>query len=264
MNELGDVFFHMHQATVWRGDTAALRHISLELRMGESVAVLGPNGAGKSTLLKVLTGELRAAWSEGSACRLFGQNHWSLESLRSKLGVVMPEEIARFEPSEPAYDVVLSACRGAYGRVPSMRFRREEMDRAHWCMEIMSVAHLADRPFAALSSGEKRRLLVARACVHEPDVLVLDEPTTALDFGARTRLSELLRDLMQDGQTLIWVTHDPGEIPPELNRVLLLHEGSIIADGPKYDVLKSKGLSDLFDLDLRVRWNRGWCDVRPR
>jgi iron complex transport system ATP-binding protein len=256
-------FLEIENATVWRGDTTALRDFSLNLFQQESVAVLGPNGAGKSTLLKMLTGELRAEAKPETSCRVFGEELWSLEEIRHRIGVVMPEEVARFEGDEIARDAVLSSLRGAYGRTRDMKFSRLEKARAQAAMESMGVAGLATREFRALSSGEKRRFLIARALVHDPEVLVLDEPSTALDFAAAIQLTGLFQALLDAGRTLVLVTHHPGEIPPGIERIVLLRDGTIFADGPKQAVLTSASLTELYDVPLRVRWSQGWCEVRP-
>jgi iron complex transport system ATP-binding protein len=258
-----ECFFEIREATVWRGDTPALRDFSLALRHGESVAILGPNGAGKSTLLKLLTGEVRAEAKPETRCRLFGEDLWSLEELRHKIGVVMPEDVARFHPEERAADVVLSSLRGSFGRTRDMRFGANDKARAEVAMARLGVIQLADRDFGTLSSGERRRFLIARALVHDPPVLVLDEPSTALDFSAAMGLTTVMRELAAHGHTLVLVTHHPGEIPPEIGRVILLEKGRVRADGPKREVLHARGLGELFGLPLRVSWSGGWCEVRP-
>ncbi|GAA5484736.1 ABC transporter ATP-binding protein [Haloferula sargassicola] len=263
---MGEVFLKLEKVNVWRGIDArqpALREVSLDLRTGESVAILGPNGSGKSTLLKLLTGELRCEARRGSTCRLFDEELWNIEELRHRIGVVMPEEVARFDPDELAFDVVLSGFRGAYGRTPFMRFSRKERVKASRAVDRMEVEALVERPFAELSSGERRRFLIARALAHEPQVLVLDEPSTALDFAATTELTRLLRELMTHGTTVVLVTHHPAEIPPEMERVIALKEGRVFADGRKRGVMTAAGLSDLYGLPLKARWLDGWCAVRP-
>ena len=258
-----ECFFEIRNATVWRGDTVALRDFSMVLRHGQSVAILGPNGAGKSTLLKLLTGEVRAEANVGTSCRLFGEDLWSLEELRHKIGVVMPEDVARFHPEETAGDVVLSSLRGAFGRTRDMRFSAKDKAKAVEVMARLGVLGLAARDFGTLSSGERRRFLIARALVHDPPVLVLDEPSTALDFSAALGLTAVMRELAVQGHTLVLVTHHPGEIPPEIGRVILLEKGRVRADGPKRKVLEARGLGGLFGLPLRVSWSGGWCEVRP-
>jgi iron complex transport system ATP-binding protein len=257
-------FLEIRNATVWRGNTTALKALSLTLQTGESVAILGPNGAGKSSLLKLITGELRPEANPGTLCRLFDEDLWSLEELRHRIGVVMPEEVARFDDEELAVDAVLSSLRGAYGRTRDMRFSKNEKARCLTAMRLMGVDELQERPFGALSSGERRRFLVARALVHEPGVLVLDEPSTALDFPASIQLIATFRKLQQEGRTLVWVTHHPGEIPPEIGRVILLKEGRVFADGPKREVLTTQKLTELFEAQVKVRWSQGWCDVKAR
>jgi iron complex transport system ATP-binding protein len=255
--------FEIANARVWRGDTLALRDFSLSLVHGESVAILGPNGAGKSTFLKLLTGEVRPEADPAASCRLFGDELWSLEEIRHRIGVVMPEEVSRFHPEELAVDAVLSSLRGAYGRTRDMRFSAGEKSAAREAMTALGVAALAGRGFGTLSSGERRRILIARALVHQPEVLVLDEPSTALDFAAAATLTGTLRNLLGKGRDLVLVTHHPAEIPPEISRVVLLRDGWIFADGPKTKVLTAAKLSVLYQVDLRVSWSQGWCNVRP-
>ena len=143
-----------------------------------------------------------------------------------------------------------------------MRFKVSEKESAARAMAELGIASLAERFFGQLSSGERRRFLIARALVHRPEVLVLDEPTTALDFGARLALLDRLRTVAS-AATLALVTHDPGEILPEIDRVILLHQGRIVADGAKKDVLTAKALGGIYGMDLRLSWLEGWPVVRP-
>ena len=255
-------FFEMRGANVWRRDHCVLQDWSLEFRHGESVAILGPNGSGKSTLVQVLTGDLSAEFSKDCVCRLFGEELWSLEEIRHKIGFVSPEQTTHFDHEETTIDIVLSAWRGAYGRTRDMRFSREEKQAAHAAMEMTGVLEFANRCIGQLSSGEKRRVLIARALVHGPRVLVMDEPTTALDFAGSQLLIQSLRRAMAIGCTVILVTHHPEEIPPEINRVLLLKNGNLWADGNKRKVLQSAQLSALYDLPIETHWKNGWCHAR--
>ncbi len=252
-------FFEVHHANVWRSDDVlALRNLSLTLRNHEHVAILGANGAGKSTLLKLMTGELRAEARPNSSCLLFGEDLWCLEELRHRIGIVMPEEISRFDEDEIAEDVVLSVFRGAYGRPLHGRFHADEKQRAIEAMQQTGVMDLRKRLFGQLSSGEKRRFLIARAMVHTPEILVLDEPSTALDFAARLAMLRQLRDMTATTQSIVLVTHDPSEILPEIDRVILLKDGQIIADGSKRKILTSGTLSEFYGMPVKLRWSHGW------
>lgn len=251
----------LQHADVWRGDQRVFHDLSLMFRSDESVAILGPNGAGKSTLIKLITGELRASAESETIARLFGEELWSLEDLRHRLGLVSPEETQRFDPEEPAEGVVLSSLRGAFGLTRWMRFSKTERQRVRDAMAKAGVETLAHRSYGELSSGEKRRFLLARALVHEPEALLLDEPTTALDFPSAFAFIGIVRELMRSGHGVLWVTHHPAEIPPETERVILLKLGRIFADGPPRKVLTSAILSELYDLPLHVSWSRGFCQV---
>ena len=253
----------LQHADVWRGDQCVFHDLSLNFRSDESIAILGPNGAGKSTLIKLITGELRAAAEPGSLARLFGDDLWSLEDLRHRLGLVSPEEAQRFDPEEAAEGVVLSSLRGAFGLTRWMRFSKAERQRAGEAMEKAGVEALSARAYGELSSGERRRFLLARALVHEPGALLLDEPTTALDFPSAFAFISIVRELIRSGHGVIWVTHHPAEIPPETERVILLKRGRVFADGLPKKVLTSAILSDLYDLPLNARWSGGFCQVTP-
>jgi len=256
-------FFEIRNANAWRGEVLALRDMNLLLTTDKNVAILGANGAGKSSLLKLMTGELRIEARPQSSCELFGESLWCLEELRHRIGMVMPEDVSRFDEDEIAGDVVLSAFRGAYGRTREMRFRTSEKHRALVAMRETGVSGLAHRAFGQLSSGEKRRFLIARAWVHEPEILVLDEPSTALDFAARLAMLGHLRRMVHAKGRMVLVTHDPGEIIPEIDRVILLRAGRIIADGAKRQILTSESLSELYHTPLKLHWKDGWAIVRP-
>lgn len=259
-----DCYFELCHATVWRGETPVIRDFSLRLYLGESVVILGPNGAGKSTLIQLLTGGLRPEARPETRCVLFGEEYYSIAELRHKIGMVMPDDFLRIHPAELAINLVLSSFRGAYGRTGDMRFSVDEKKRALDVLDGLKVADLAQHEFGRLSSGEKQRLLLARALVHDPSVLVLDEPTSALDFAAAIAFSQIMRDLIRSGHTLVLVTHHPAEIPPEMTRAMLIRKGAIFADGPKRQVLTTALLTELYQTPLQVRWSDGWCSVIPQ
>jgi iron complex transport system ATP-binding protein len=258
MSAVQNPFFEIESANVWRGDVLALRDLNLSLKNHEHVAILGANGAGKSSLLKLITGELRVEAKPNSLCKLFGEEYWCLEELRHHIGIVMPEEISRFDDEEIAGDVVLSVFRGAYGSTLHSRFHAWEKQRALTAMQQTGVADLRDRYFGQLSSGEKRRFLIARAMVHAPDILVLDEPSTALDFAARLAMLHQLREMTKSTQSIVLVTHDPSEIFPEIDRLILLKAGRIIADGPKRRIFTSPILSEFYGIPIKLSWSEGW------
>jgi iron complex transport system ATP-binding protein len=216
-------------------------------------------------LLAIISGDLHPVTDVERGCgsRLFGEERWSLYDLRDRIGLVTPEQRMLFADDELASDVVLTGLRGAYGRTRGMRFTAAEKKRAWKAMKTAGVHELMWRDYGELSSGERRRFLLARSLVHEPEMLILDEPTTSLDLPGAWDLLEAVRGLMRAGTGVMLVTHDVREIPPEIDRIVLMKGGAILADGPKRKVLTNALLSDCYGVPIRTRWSEGYCDVRP-
>lgn len=241
-------------ATVWRGKTCVFNGLTLQIALGESAVVLGPNGAGKSTLLKLLTREVYPTVKAASHVRVLGQSRWAVHELRQQLGIVSPDLQADFLPETTGRNVVLSgfaASLGTHGI--AFRFTAEQFARTDATLERLGLTHLANARFADMSTGQQRRLLIARALVHEPRALVLDEPCTGLDLAGALTLQHTLNALLRDGVSIVLVTHQVSEIPPDVDRVVLLSSGRVIADGSKHEVLTSERLTDLYGTPIDVR-----------
>ena len=244
--------------TIVRGDRPVLRNLTLQIRRGEHVAILGANGSGKSTLIKTITRELYPL-DRGNRMRfrLLGQEDWDLSDLRGHLGIVtldllqsLSHEIILRQVT--ARELILSGHFNSVGLWPHHRVTAAQERQARKILRFLEIAHLAQRPVSAMSSGEQRRVLIGRALVHEPEALILDEPTTSLDPGAVREFRTLLRRLARAGRSLILVTHHIADVIPEIGRVILMRDGRIVADGPKTRLLTSARLSRLFGTKLRV------------
>ena len=241
--------------TVMRGRTVALDDVSLTIGAGEHVAILGPNGCGKSTLIKAITRECYPVYRAGSSVRIFGEDQWNVAELRQSLGIVSADLMATCTRPVTGRDIVLSGFFSSVGIWPHQKVTPDMIGRADNAIALMEVSHLADRDTDEMSSGEARRILMARALVHSPRALLLDEPSTALDLFAQHELREILRKLAQSGIGIIMVTHHLSDLIPEMDRVVLMERGRIIADGPKSAVLIASKLSALFRQPLEL-WER--------
>ena len=230
----------------------ALNGVSLEIAAGEHVCILGPNGCGKSTLIKTITRECYPMAREGSSISILGCERWNIFELRSLLGIVSPDLLASCTTDATGRDVVLSGFFSSTRIFPHHHPDPEHLSRAGAALERLGIAHLAERPVAHMSSGEAKRTLIARALVHGPQTLLFDEPSNALDIGAQLRLRETLRELAQSGLGILLVTHHVSEIIPEIERVVLLREGKIMADGPKSAILTAENLSELLKTKVRL------------
>jgi iron complex transport system ATP-binding protein len=236
--------------SVVRSGRTALSVERLAIDSGECVAILGPNGSGKSTLVKLVVGDLRAYAGKGQVT-IQGRERWNLFELRSVLGIVSNDLQTDLQPVASGFDLVLSGFFGSYGEVDKKQVTRDMEDRANEALALVEAAHLRNRTYGELSSGEARRIMIARALAHRPASLLLDEPTTSLDLKATAEFHDLTSRLAQTGIGIILVTHHLEDIVPEITRVVLLKRGQVIADGPRGEVLTAESLSNLFEFEIQ-------------
>lgn len=253
----------IHNARVFRGNTRVFDEFSLQLHKGENTVILGPNGAGKSTLLKLITRELLPVVSDNSYCRVFGEERMPIWELRQKIGVVSQDFQNNYLALATGLDVVLSAFFGSVGIHGHHQVTEVQVQQARQQLVDLELADLADRQYLQLSTGQQRRLLLARALIHTPAALIFDEPTSGLDLKAAFRIIEDMQALAASGTTLIVVTHHIHEIVPDIQRVIFLKNGRIHADGSKQALLQAETLSDLYDTSLQLSEQRGFYQAFP-
>jgi iron complex transport system ATP-binding protein len=211
----------------------------------------------------VVSGDVRPVCSPDSYVKVFGLAQWNVWDLRSHLGIVSHDIQHDYLAGAVGVNVVLSGFYSSVDTWQHQTFTASQRARADEVMQMLGVAHLAERSFGSLSTGEQRRLLLGRTLVNDPRALLLDEPTSGLDVKTAFLYREALRSLMREGRTVLLTTHHIHEIPPEIQRVVLLKEGTIFADGAREDILTSDMLSALFDYPLRAVSLNGTCQVFP-
>jgi iron complex transport system ATP-binding protein len=248
----------LNHVTVMRGERAALQDISLQIGPGEHVCILGPNGCGKSTLIKTITRECYPLVAEGSSMSILGKERWNVFELRSLLGIVSPDLLASCTTDATGRDVVLSGFFSSTRIFPHHEPNPDLLERSHAAMERLGISHLANCSVAHTSSGEAKRTLIARALVHEPQTLLFDEPSNALDIAAQMQLRDTMRELAQSGLGILLVTHHVAEIIPEIERVVLLRDGKIVHDGPKAEMLTAVRLTALFKVPVQIGQHDGY------
>src|SRR5215510_13011235 len=267
---MSEPVLELTDATVVRDDRRVLDGLTLTIHAGEHTAIVGPNGAGKSALVNLLTHEDRPLRHEDGtpSVRVFGDANWNVFELRSQLGIVSADLHHRFvlgnnEGRVTAEAAVLSGFLATQGILRYGAVTAEMRRRAHDALARMSVAHLSKRRLDEMSTGEARRVLLARALVTAPRALILDEPTTGLDLVARHDFTERVRQVARAGTTIILITHHIEEIVPEIQRIVLVNHGRIAASGPKRDILTSARISDLFDASIVLEEDDGYFYARP-
>jgi iron complex transport system ATP-binding protein len=241
-----------------RGNTHALCDVSLSIGAGEHVAILGPNGCGKSTLIKTITRECYPLARPGSSLSILGLSAWNVFELRRLLGIVSNDLMTQCTREITGFDIVLSGYFSSIGIWPNHHVTSDMRARALEVLEMLGAPHLAGKPVDEMSSGEARRMLIGRALVHEPKALLLDEPSTSLDLFAQHELRETVRGLAQSGIGILLVTHQLSDIIPEIDRIILMREGRVIADGPKRETLNASSLSELFGIEVELAERAGY------
>jgi iron complex transport system ATP-binding protein len=248
---------------VEREGRRALDGLTLRLEAGQHLAILGPNGSGKSTLVELVTrGVYPVQDREGSVLRVFGRERWELQALRSLLGVITNELVRQCTRPHSALTVVVSGLFGSIGLWPHQRVEAAHRQLALEALALLEVAHLAERPMTQLSSGEARRVVMARALVTRPRLLLLDEPMNSLDVRARREVRQAMRRLAAAGVSLLLVTHELEDIVPDITRVVTLRQGRLLHDGPREQVLQPGPLEALFGVALEVRTWDGLSHAR--
>lgn len=246
-------FLELADAVVVRAGVPILSIDSLRIAAGEHVALLGPNGSGKSTFVKLITREMLPLHREQPPVRFKGRARATLAEVKQSLGIVSSTMQDQITVHLPVVDVVAGGLFGTLGIPRQVQDADGPRARAHKALSLLGIDDLAERDVMTLSTGQARRVLIARALVHDPDTLVFDEPCTGLDPEGMYYVRSSMRQLAQRGTGIILVTHYPEDVIPEIKRLVLLKEGAVFADGPKDQLLTGQVMSELFEVPLHVR-----------
>ena len=254
----------MVDVSVRRGDTLLLDGINWQVGESDRWVVLGPNGAGKTTLLRLLTADIHpTSGMVGVLDEVLGTVN--VFDLRPRIGLVSQAFQERVPRGETVHDLVVSAAYAIVGRWRE-EYESFDHDRADALLERFGMLQLRDRTFGTLSSGERKRVEIARALMVDPELLLLDEPASGLDLSGRERLVSLLGELAVDplAPASVMVTHHVEEIPTGVTHAMLLKQGRIVAAGPAREVLTEPLMSETFDMPLRLIMSQGRFTARAR
>ncbi len=241
-----ELFLHLSNVNVARGENVVLHDINLSVNAGEHIAILGPNGCGKSTLIKTITCECYPIVQPETQVSIFGRARWDLTELKKRLGVVSAELPGKQTLTTSGRDAVLTGFFSSSTLWPNLTVTDEMRARADEVLTLIDAEQLRDKLVGHMSAGQQRRIMIGRALVASSQMLLLDEPSNALDIAAQQELRNLLRRLAQQGTGILLITHQVSDIIPEIDRILMMKDGRILADGSKTELLTARSLSDLF------------------
>ena len=256
--------FQIRDARVVRAGRTILAIDRFDLAEGEHVALLGPNGAGKSTFIQLLTREVFPLHRDEPPVRFRGQARPLLSDIKRALGIVSATMHDQVRVHLPVEEIVMGGISGTLGLPQHVALPKDARPRALDALDRLGIADLARRDVMTLSTGQVRRVLVARELRSDPQVLIFDEPCTGLDPEGMYHVRRTMSLLAAEGRSVVLVTHYPEDIIPAIDRVLLIKDAEVFADGPKAELLTSDTLSDLFDVPLEVEERGGWYALRGR
>jgi iron complex transport system ATP-binding protein len=247
-----DLLIDFRRVTLRRGGRVLVGPVDWQVELDERWVVIGPNGAGKTSLLRMAAA---MEYPSSGVAVVLGERlgRVDMAELRQRVGLSSSALAQRIPDEELVRDLVVSAGYAVLGR---WRERYDDMDylRALDTLESVGAEHLADRTYGTLSQGERKRVLIARSLMTDPELLLLDEPAAGLDLGGREDLVARLADLAADPDSpaLVLVTHHVEEIPPGFSHCLILAEGQVLAAGLLADTLTAENLSAAFGQSIAV------------
>lgn len=251
-------FFELHDAEVVRQGKIILYVDDLVIKKGDHIAILGPNGAGKSTFIQLLTREVIPLYRDLPPVKFKGSDYPQLSAIHSSVAVVSATMHEQVRVHLKVKEIVAGGYFPTLGLPMRREIPNEIWDKVYSALKRLHIDKLAERDMMTLSTGQARRVLVARELMHRPEILIFDEPTTGLDPQGMYELRQTMEELAHIGKTIILVTQYPEDIIPSVKRVILIKDARIIGTGPKQEMLSSLKMRELFEVPLRISVHNGW------
>ena len=252
-------WFEAKNINCFKNGFRVIKDLNLKIAYSENVILIGPNGSGKSSLIEVINRNLYPVIANDSKLKIFGKELINLWELRKRISTVNNDIKNRINPNLQVFDLILS---GLYGRYCYVQNKSErDCYEVEKIMKKMNISNLSKKYFSYLSDGEKKISLIARALIKKPDILILDEPIANLDYKSKFFVLDKINELSKLNTRIFCVTHDISMITRIYDRVLMLKDGKIIADGHQNKVINSENLNKLFGIQVEVNNNYGIWNI---
>ena len=237
-----------------------IKNLNLKIAYSENVILIGPNGSGKSSLIEVINRNIYPVSTNESKLKIFNKELINLWELRKRISTVNNDIKNRINPNLQVFDLILSGLHGRYCYIPNKS--ETDLYEVENIMKIMNISNLCKKKFSYLSDGEKQISLIARALIKKPNILILDEPTANLDYKSKFFVLDKINELSKLNTKILCVTHNISMITSIYDRVIMLKNGEIIADGEQNKVINNANLNKLYGINLDVIKNNGVWTIK--
>ena len=256
---LNKFWFEAENINCFKNGYRVLKDLNLKISYSENVILIGPNGPGKSSLIEVINRNIYPVITNKSKLKIFNKELINLWELRKRISTVNNDIKNRINPNLQVFDLILS---GLYGRYCFIKNKSErDSYKVEKIIKKMNISNLSKKYFSHLSDGEKQISLIARALIRKPDILILDEPIANLDYKSKFLVVDKINELSKLNTKIFCVTHDISTITKIYDRVIMLKDGKIIADGHQKTVLNSENLNNLYGIDVELTKNDGLWNI---
>ena len=256
---LNKFWFEAENINCFKNGYRVLKDLNLKISYSENVILVGPNGSGKSSLIEVINRNIYPVITNESKLKIFDKELINLWELRKRISTVNNDIKNRINPNLQVFDLILS---GLYGRYCFIKYKSErDSYKVEKIIKKMNISNLSKKYFSHLSDGEKQISLIARALIRKPDILILDEPIANLDYKSKFLVVDKINELSKLNTKIFCVTHDISTITKIYDRVIMLKDGKIIADGHQKTVLNSENLNNLYGIDIELTKNDGLWNI---